>query len=303
MPQSSDAPVGRLFLGGPMHGRRLVVEHDAWTYVVRVLPKIYELVRDEEPVDSREIVYTAHRVPGSRERVFVAPDYGFDTPEWLAFDTEGWAARMKPGVTDWQHHGPWRWSGELPEEEFLQGRLLLLGDGRGESYVTQVVDPDSLENAGSPGLDFMFDEMQREIDYQRLPACFVDGCDEKARGGEVDGLWLPEGRNDHGWPLPRKLAGPQKLCPEHFHDVLRMPPSFGLLDGPTLSQIPEWLLPYLRETPMSAFDQAFDLITTPEREYSMQLRLRHKLTGAWVTPEQYWHEGTRNPLTRKDSNP
>jgi hypothetical protein len=280
--------VERLFLGGPMHGKRLVIERDTWTYVVRVAPKIYELVRDEEPVDSGEVVYTAHRVPGSRDRVFVAPDYGFNTPEWLAFDTEAWAARMKPGVTDWQHHGPWRWSGELSEGEFLRGRLLLLGDGRGESYVTQVVDPDFLEYVGSDAADHLFKRMQDEIDYQRLPACFVKGCEEKARGGEVDGLWLPEKRNIHGWPLPRKLAGPQKLCPAHFHDILRMPSMFGWLDGVVESQIPQRLRPYLRETALSAFDQAVDIVTTPEREYSARFSLRHRLTGAWVTPEQYW---------------
>lgn len=34
-----------------------------------------------------------------------------------------------------------------------------------------------------------------------------------------------------------------------------------------------------------------DLLTTPERQYSARFRLRHRFTGAWVTPEQYWGIG------------
>lgn len=205
-------------------------------------------------------------------------------------------------LVDLHHAGPWVWRGRSdPEHEatdrWTRNRWIYVGISPDAKWkCRQVVDAEMVEEFGADLDARVVEDFRYELEYQRLPVCFAAGCDRKAQGGEVDGLWSPEppaGVGTYGEleRVKRKLLGPVRLCPEHWTDILRMPSMFGVLDGVEQSQIPAWLLPHLRETGLSAFDQAVDLVTTPERQYSARFRLRHRFTGAWVTPEQYWGIG------------
>ena len=243
--------VQRLFLGGPLNGRRLVVERETYNYfALKPMPWIYITEPDPFDLTDDRVMYTLRRTPDGLDRVFVAPDYTYDTPEWLAFDTEAWVARLRPKVTGWEHRGPWRWRGRPPEDEtswMTHSWLYLLGDGRGEGYVQQLVaDEMAADLIGGDGL--IFDHMQREIDYQRLPTCVVPDCDKKApvvlTAGERGRL---AGRT---WQRGDEI----RLCPAHHYDVLRAQGVYGR------DQLADWLKPDAMLDPLDAYDAGSDLL-------------------------------------------
>lgn len=295
VPVVNGHPVERLFVGGPLDGARRVV--DSSTFTVIIQPTTYEVfwLPDGVLAEPETLNYRSAMAP-TGERVLLADGAEFDAAR---FDTEAWVHRIFDALhlVDLHHAGPWVWRGRSdPEHEatdrWTRNRWIYMGispDAKWE--FRQVVEAEVVEEFGADLDAQMVENFRYELEYRRLPVCFAAGCDRKAQGGEVDGLWAPEIREGRRWDEPRKLLGPVRLCPEHWMDILRMPSTFGVLDGVERSKIPAWVLPHLRETGLSAFDQAVDLVTTPERQYSARFRLRHRFTGAWVTPEQYWGIG------------
>lgn len=228
----------RLLLGGPAHGRRVAVDPGSYIFVVPIVRPMTFTDLDMS-TDTPQVVYKRRLAPGGREWVFVAPD-GYDTPEWLAFDTDQWAARALPDVTGWEHLGPWRWRGRPPEP--LRHWRYLLGDGRGESHVSMLVPEKTVDLVDSP--EAIFAEMQHEIDYQRLPTCVVPRCAAKALGS----LFAAEpGRlANRKWVKDDEI----KLCPPHYHDVLLAQGVYGL------NGLPEWIRPDAMLGPLDAWGNA-----------------------------------------------
>ncbi len=229
--------VERLFLGGPHHGRRHTVTEGSYSYVVPTIPQVGFFLAEADdldlPVDESRVVYTLKRVPG-HPPVFVAPDFTWDAPEWLAFDTEAWAAAMVPGMVGWEHLGAWRWRARHPEDAgyWLQTQWLyvLLAD-RADGFVKQLVSDYMVEDALYPVDEVVFGDMQHEIDDHRLPTCVVPDCTEKApMVFTADEAGRLAGRQ---WRKGDEI----RLCPPHGSDVYR---SAGVYD---VDQVAEWLRP------------------------------------------------------------
>jgi hypothetical protein len=227
--------VERLLLGGPRHGRRVAVdEDDQHLTVPSTLHVGYWRANDDLTLAESSVTYTLRRVPGTAERVFVAPDYGYDTPEWLAFDTESWAAAMVPGMVGWEHLGPWRWRARQPEDSPGWMRYcwlyVLLAD-RGDGFVKQFVTDELVEDMVADANDRIFGDMQHEIDHHRLPLCVVPGCTEKAPMV----FWADEAGRLAGraWRKGDEI----RLCPPHGSDLYRA------AGAPGVDQLAEWLRP------------------------------------------------------------
>lgn len=233
--------VERLFLGGPLHGQRLQVQHDdsSWTALRPWAVAGYFRTADDPPVDDwsdRVVVYVLRRISGTEERVFIAPDFGYDTPEWLAYDTVAWVGEKVPDVVGWEHLGPWRWRGRMPEDaRWAQGYqwLYVLLDGRGEGSVKTPVTDEMVD--GDPlAADYLFREMQHEIDYHYLPMCVVPGCTEKAPAV----FWADEAGRLAGraWRKGDEI----RLCPPHGVDLYHAAGARGV------EEMAEWLRPDAR---------------------------------------------------------
>jgi hypothetical protein len=171
------------------------------------------------------VTYRLRRAPGTDEKVFVAPDYTYDTPERLAFDTEAWLVRRWPNVTEWEHLGPWFWRGRPPEtSHFGGGWLYVLGEKSGERGVSQLIGEFMASHFIGDFNEMIRREMQREIDYQMLPTCVVPDCGKKAptafraeeRGKLAGRLW--------------RIGEEIRLCPEHSYDVRRAEGLYGAED-------------------------------------------------------------------------
>ena len=216
----------RLFLGGPLHGRRLVVDADAYNYFA--LAPMQPVFAPEAPtLDENRIVYTLRRAPGGQAQVFVAPDYDFDTREWLAFDTREWVGRLRPDETDWERLDRWLWRGKPADFKLRRCWTYVLGDGRGDSHVTASVTDEVAHEAAS----YIAEEMRRELAHHLLPLCVVGGCTEK---GSTAFVASESGRLAG---RPWKKGDEIRLCPEHSYDVYR---AQGVCD---VDRLAGWLRP------------------------------------------------------------
>lgn len=253
---------GTLFLGGPWHGRRMHVPEDTWIHVPLIAPVAWAAELDEF-VEPGQVTYTCRRAPWSAERVFVAPDYNYDTPEWQQFDTEAWVRRVRPDVTGWEWLGDWFWRGRPPEAATRFCWLYILGDRQGRGYVCQLVTDEVVESSRFNVTDFVRQELQREIDYQLLPECVVPECDKKAP--VVYRVAEPGGRlAGQDWRYGDEI----RLCPEHSYDVLRAQGVYGL------DKLVAWLQPDAKLDLLDAHDAGTDLLSGREIERSRARMLR-----------------------------
>jgi hypothetical protein len=225
---SAEERTVRLFLGGPLHGRRLVVDREAYQHSAPApLSPIFAAEPEEFSFDEGRVTYTLRRAPGGREQVFIAPDYSYDTPEWLAYDTKEWASRIRPDHTDWEWLDRWLWRGKTPEFKMSRYWSYLLGDGRGETHIVMTVTDEVARAAGS----WAIDELRHELAYRLLPACVVEDCDEKGHAVFVS---AERGRlAGREWRKGDEI----RLCPKHAQDVYRAQGVFGI------DQLAEWLRP------------------------------------------------------------
>jgi hypothetical protein len=266
MNSSSDGLIPRLFLGGPAHGRRIPVLSGSDGFTVPVRPvKIWQ--PEGEVVEPPQVTYRLRRAPGTGEKVFVAPDYTYDTPEWLAFDTEAWPSRHWPNVTDWEHLGPWFWRGRPPETDYFGGgwRYVLV-EKSGERGVSQLVDEFMASDFTGDLNEMIRREMQLEIDYQMLPTCLVPDCEKKARAAlRAEERGKLAGRL---WRVGEEIL----LCPEHSYDVLRAQSTFGP------EHLADWLKPDARVSQEEHFVTGDALVfDTSRSRWAQVLRTSRKL--------------------------
>src|ERR1044071_8251183 len=99
MNSSSDGRVERLFLGGPAHGRRIAVLSGLDGHTVPVMRPLKIWQPESEETEPPQVTYRLRRAPGTNEKVFVAPDYTYDTPEWLPFRPPPRGGRPAPAWT------------------------------------------------------------------------------------------------------------------------------------------------------------------------------------------------------------
>ena len=276
MSSSSDGRVERLFLGGPVHGRRLAVLSDSDGHTVPVMRPVRIWQPEDEETDPPQVTYKLRRAPGAGEKVFVAPDYTYDTPEWLAFDAEAWLVHRWPDVTGWEHLGPWFWRGQPPESShFGGGWLYVLGEKSGERGVSQLIDEFMASDVIGDFNEMIRREMQREIDYQMLPICAVPDCGKKAptvlraeeRGKLAGRLW--------------RVGEEISLCPEHSYDVLRAQADFGP------EHLADWLKPDARASQEEHFFPAWLAFDTSRSKWARVLRVSRKIdndngTAVWT---------------------
>lgn len=254
---------GILFLGGPWHGRRIhVPSGDSSVNVPLIKPVTY--VADPPLFDELDrMTYTSRRAPWSTERVFVAPDYGYDTREWQQFDTEAWVRRVRPDVTGWEWLGEWFWRGRPPEAFTRFCWLYILGDRQGRGYVCQSVTDEVVASAAFNVSEFVRQDLQREIDYQLLPECVVPDCDKKAP--VVYRVAEPGGRlAGQDWRYGDEI----RLCPEHSCDVLQAQGVYGL------DKLADWLQPDAKLDLLDAYDAGTNILSGREIERSRARMLR-----------------------------
>jgi hypothetical protein len=248
-----------LFLGGPLHGQHRAIPADRWNVVVPIPPGPIFALAEAEPLEMREVVYTSRRMPGSGERVFVAPDYRFDTVEWVT-------AAM-PDVTGWEHLGERRWRGRRGDPLSRPSWLYVLCDEQGRGYVGTSVTVEFVEDFAGDVDTVVFEELQDKLDYERLPPCVVPGCEEKAP--------MVFTAAEHG-----KLAGKEwrrgqeiRLCRRHADDVYRAQGAYGP------DQLAEWLRPDARLDPLDAFAADYGSLNDSEIHNSRSRMLRLKQRG------------------------
>lgn len=260
--------VGEQFFGGPLHGQRRAVEHNGYTFVVPLIQpavSIYTPESSGDRISNDEVVYTRRRAPFSTTRVWVAPDFTYGGPEWLAFDTEDWVRRLDPDVTEWRQLGDWFWRGYKEKKDFFRAHLLfVLGDPQGRGHLRQVVDRE-LYNDTAFDLDaHMQHKMRREMEYQLLPECVVPDCGKKApvvyRVAEIRGGRLAGRAYQHGDEV--------RLCPEHSYDVLRAQGVHGL------DQLADWLKPDAMLDRLDEYDAGTNLLFGREIEHARSRMLR-----------------------------
>jgi hypothetical protein len=261
--------VGEQFFGGPLHGQHRVVERNSSTFVVPLIQPAVSIYTPESSGDrlgDNEVVYTRRRAPFSTTRVWVAPDFTYDGPEWLAFDTEDWVRRLDPERT-WRHLGDWFWCGKWSganETVFVNHRLYVLGDPQGRAHLRQMAH-EELANDASFDMDAEIERtMRQEMGYRFLPECVVPDCGKKAptvyrvaeiRGGRLAG---------HEW----RHGDEVRLCPEHSYDVLRAQGVYGL------DQLADWLKPDVMLDALDVYDAGTDLLQGREIERSRSRMLR-----------------------------
>jgi hypothetical protein len=256
--------MGEQFFGGPLHGQRRVVERNSSTFVMPLTQpaaSFYAPDSGADRVGDDEVVYTRRRAPFSTARVWVAPDFTYDGPEWLAFDTEKWVRHLHPEVAEWKHLGEWFWRGQ--DGKLLLSRdqwLYVLGDRQGRGYVSHFVDID----VPADFVDEVHRHLQGEIDYHLLPECVVPHCGEKApvayRVAEIRGGRLA-GRD---WARDDEI----RLCPEHDYDVRRAQGAYGI------EQLADWIKPDAMLDFLDAYDAGTDLLHGREIEHSRSRMLR-----------------------------
>lgn len=288
-----------LFIGGPRDGHTEDVPHAGDVYAPIMRPPTF--VEPSDFASPLDLDVATYRRRGRGDHVaYCCTDQRQDSIHWVAegLPDDAFDLRRVAGV-------PYCWTfrtGEQGERnEHRQQVVHVLGDpvddGMAVSQHRPAWDYDRLAAAMDQVDQAIARELGYELEYRRLPVCFVDGCTEKAQGGEVNGLWKP--RAD--WRAPWELLGPVRTCPKHWCDLLKMPPTFGdPWGGLAEEQVPAWLRPYLRDNELNAYDRALDHLCTPGREVTVQLRYRHAFTGAWVTAEDYF--GLRPPLPTGGKN-
>lgn len=218
----------RLFLGGPLHGQRLVVDREAYQHSAPTpLAPIFVAEPEEFRFDEGRVTYTLRRAPGSREQVFITPDYGYATPEWLAFDTVAWVSGIRENHSDWEHLDRWLWRGKTPDFKMNRFWSYILGDGRGGQHIVMTVTD---EMARTEGI-WVLDELRHELAYHLLPVCVVGDCEAK---GHAVFVAAEDGRLAG---RPWRKGDEIRLCPKHAHDVYRAQGVYGI------EQLAEWLRP------------------------------------------------------------
>lgn len=261
---ADETRVERLFLGGPLHGRRIMVELDSWQYMAPApMSPVFTWQADDMVFDMPTVAYTLRRTPARDDRVFVAPDYTYDTPEWMAFDTEAWVGRIVPDHTGWEHINRWFWRGKPEDFKVKRYWTYLLGDKHGEAYVTVSVTDDVAREAAA----YVEDEMRDQLEHHLLPTCVVPGCTEKAPTVFVA---AENGRlASRAW----RKGDAIRLCPPHAHDVYRAQGAFGV------DQLADWLKP---DAKVSAEDHLWAVAGRivsgdPYDQYARMIRLAQKM--------------------------
>jgi hypothetical protein len=266
----SEESVGEQFFGGPWHGRYYAVRHEPNTYhfvvpLIRPAISIYTPESSSDRIGDSEVMYTRRRAPFSTTRVWVAPDFTYDGPEWLAFDTEDWVRRLEPDVTKWRRLGDWFWRGSKENVGVFRAHwLFVLGDPQGRGHLRQVT-PEELADDASFDMDVEIERsMRQEMNYQFLPECVVPDCGKKApvvyRVAEIRGGRLAGRAYQHGDEV--------RLCPEHNYDVLRAQGVYGL------DQLADWLKPDAMLDTLDAYDAGTDLLFGREIEHARSRMLR-----------------------------